>query len=91
MASPGEDAAPKIKGLSAWAIRVGVNRLGLGEYNGLTAKAITAAGDAVLADRKFVFACAFNSSENNRSGVDWTLTGDRLKVFKATVAKARAL
>lgn len=90
-ARPGENAAPKIRGLSAWATRVGVTKLGIGEYNGLDAAAITAAGDAVLADKRFVFAACFNSSANNRPGVDWKLTGDRLAAFKATVAKSRQI
>ncbi len=87
---PGEDAGVKIKGMSAWANRVGVTRLGIGEYNGVDARSITAAGDAVLADPRFVFAAIYNSDVHNRAGIDWTLTGDRLEAFKATVAKARA-
>lgn len=89
-AAPGEDAAPKIRGLSAWATRVGVTRLGIAEYNGLTGAALTAAGDALLADPRFVFADCFNSSENNREGIDWKLSGDRLTAFRATVTRARA-
>ena len=88
-ASPGENAGVKISRMSAWATRVGVTRLGIGEYNGLDAPSIKAAGDALLADKRFVFAAAFNSSVNNRPGVDWTLTGDRLLAFQETVAKAR--
>jgi hypothetical protein len=85
-ASPGEDASAKIRRLSQWAGRVGVSRLGIGEYNGLTATAIKTAGDAILADPRFVFAAVFNSAENNRSGVNWQLSGDRLTAFKRTVA-----
>ena len=85
-ANPGEDAGVKARRLSLWATRVGVTRLGIGEYNGLNAPSIKAAGDAVLADPRFVFAAVFNSSENNREGVDWLLTGDRLTAFKNTVA-----
>ena len=88
-ADPGEDAGVKIRRMSAWATRVGVTRLGIGEYNGLTAAAITAAGDAVLADPRFVFASCFNSTQNNKPGVSWLLTGARLTAFKATVAKSR--
>lgn len=88
-ADPGEDAGVKIRRMSAWATRVGVTRLGIGEYNGLNAGAITAAGDAVLADARFVFAACFNSNENNRPGVSWLLTGARLDAFKATVAASR--
>ncbi|MEO8704413.1 MAG: hypothetical protein ABI867_30450 [Kofleriaceae bacterium] len=88
-AKPGENAGVKIKRMSAWATRVGVSQLGIGEYNGLDASAITAAGDAVLADRRFVFASCFNSNENNRPEVNWLLTGARLDAFKATVAESR--
>lgn len=87
--SPGEDAGVKIANLSAWATRVGVNRLGIGEYNGMTAAAITHAGDAILADSRFVFAAIFNSSRNNRPGVDWVLSGTRLAAFIATVTDSR--
>jgi hypothetical protein len=86
---PGEDAGVKIRRMSAWATRVGVAKLGIGEYNGLDAAAIKAAGDAVLADPRFVFASCFNSSANNKPGVDWTLTGARLQAFKQTVAQSR--
>ncbi len=87
---PGEHAGVKITRLSEWADRVGVKRLGIGEYNGLNAAAITAAGDAILADPRFAFAAIFNSSVNNREGIDWTLTGDRLAAFQATVQQSRA-
>jgi hypothetical protein len=88
-AKPGEDAGVKIRGFSAWATRVGVKRLGIGEYNGLNAASIKAAGDAILADPRFSFAAIFNSDVNNRAGVSWTLAGDRLAAFKATVLGAR--
>ncbi|MEJ7598646.1 MAG: hypothetical protein WKG01_12120 [Kofleriaceae bacterium] len=88
-ADPGENAGVKIARMSAWATRVGVTQLGIGEYNGLDAASITAAGDAVLADPRYVFAACFNSNENNRPGVDWQLTGARLEAFKATVARSR--
>ena len=79
----------KIRRLSQWATRVGVTRLGIGEYNGLNAAAIKSAGDAILADPRFVFAAVFNSSENNREGVNWVLQGDRLASFRQTVATSR--
>jgi hypothetical protein len=87
---PGENAGVKIVNMSAWATRVGVAHLGIGEYNGLDAAAITAAGNAVLADSRFSFAAAFNSNVNNRADVSWQLTGDRLVAFQATVSRARA-
>ena len=88
--NPGENAAVKIRNMSAWATRVGVTRLGLGEYNGLSATDITAAGNAVLADPRYSFASIFNSSVNNRDGVNWVLTSDRLTAFTQTVTTARA-
>lgn len=89
-ARPGEDAGVKIRGLSAWASRTGVSRLGIGEYNGLTGSALRSAGSAVLNDSRFVFALCFNSSENNRQGVNWKLEGDRLAAFQETVQASRA-
>ncbi|HET8615434.1 MAG TPA: DNRLRE domain-containing protein [Actinomycetales bacterium] len=90
-AKPGENAGVKIAGMSAWATRVGVKRLGIGEYNGLDAASIKAAGDAILKDPRYAFAAVFNSSVNNRDGVDWTLTGDRLTAFKSTLSTSLAL
>ncbi|HET8615435.1 MAG TPA: hypothetical protein VFL94_07910 [Actinomycetales bacterium] len=87
-ANPGEDAGVKIRGLSAWATRVGVTSLGIGEYNGLNAAAVKAAGDAILADPRFSFATIFNSDVNNRAAVSWTLTGARLQAFRDTLARA---
>ncbi len=89
-ARPGEDAGVKIRGLSAWANRTGVSRLGIGEYNGLSGAALRAAGSAVLADPRFDFALCYNSSENNRAGVNWKLEGDRLAAFQETVRASRA-
>lgn len=73
---PKEGPAPKIRNFAAWASRVGVDRLGIGEYNGITADAITEAGVAILADARFVFACIFNSERNSRDGVSWPLEGE---------------
>jgi hypothetical protein len=53
----GEDAGVKIHRMSAWADRVGVSRLGIGEFNGQSAAAITHATDAVKSDHRFVWAC----------------------------------
>jgi hypothetical protein len=83
MASPGEDAGVKIRNLSAWASRQGVARLGLGEWNGITAQAITNACAAIDADSRFGPVAIFNSLNNNRAGVSWQLTGDRLQAFRS--------
>lgn len=89
-ANPGEDAGVKIERLAAWATRVGAKRLGIAEYNGLSAATLTKASDAILADPRFEFGLVFNSNANNREGVEWRLAGDRLEAFRATVAKAAA-
>ena len=81
-ASPREEAAVKIRNLSAWATRHGVARLGLGEWNGITAEAITNACAAIDADPRYGPVAIFNSADNNRAGVNWQLTGDRLAAFR---------
>lgn len=88
--NPGEDAGVKIRDLSAWARRVGVMRLGIAEYNGLTAEALTNAGAAILADDRYDFGICFNSDRNNRAGVHWLLVGNRLAAFRNTLAQAKA-
>lgn len=79
---PGEDGGVKARRFSAWASRVNVPRLGIGEYNGFTAAAIKNAGDAILADPRYVFACVWN----NTGGLGRILAGDRLTAFKATLS-----
>jgi hypothetical protein len=59
--------------------------MGVGEYNGMDAAAIHAAQSAVAADARFRFACIYNSSSNNRPGVDWLLSGDRLAAFQSVL------
>lgn len=87
----GEGADVKIRRFAAWGGRIDAKRLGIAEYNGLTPASLTAASDAILADPRFEFGIVFNSNVNNRDGVHWHLDGERLEVFRATVAKARAL
>lgn len=86
--APGEDGGMKMTNLSAWAGRVGVTRLGAGEYNGFTAAAITNAGNAAL-DGGFAFANVFNSDRN--TSYNLVLTGDRLDAFKATLSDPRTI
>ena len=81
-ASPGENAAVKINRLNTWAGRHGVTELGLGEYNGMDANALKAADDAIRSTSRMGWANVFNSSRNNRPGVDWTLSGARLSEFQ---------
>lgn len=82
-AKPLENAGVKIERMSAWATRKGVKRLGIGEFNGLSASAITHAMDAVRSDGRFVYAAIYNSNVNNREGIEWVLTGERLEAFRA--------
>ena len=89
-ARPGEHAGVKISRMSAWATRKGVDRLGIGEFNGLDAASVRAATNAVLDDPRFSFACVFNSNVNNRDGISWVLTGGRLTAFRSAVREARA-
>lgn len=90
MENPGEDAGVKIARMSAWADRKGyVKPLGIGEFNGLTAAAITNACNAMFADPRFMFGNVFNSNENNREGIEWVLTGARLTAFKNCVTASR--
>lgn len=83
--APGEMAGPRVKNFSAWADRHNVKRLLIGEFNGMDATAIKSATDAIKADPRYIFAAVFNSSRNNRVGVDWVLSGDRLKAFQAVL------
>ena len=77
----GEDAGVKIRRMSAWADRVGVSRLGIGEFNGQSAAAITHATDAAKSDDRFVWACVWNSNH----GTVTVLSGARLKAFRAAI------
>ena len=61
--------------------------IGLGEYNGFTAAAIKAAGEAILSTPEVWFGLAWNSEGDSYA----PLTGDRITAFKATKADARAL
>jgi hypothetical protein len=87
MAKPLRDASYKIRGLTRFADRRGwTGPLGLGEYNGITAAGMRAAHDAIEEDPRFMWVCCFNSNVNNRDGVEWVLTGDRLAEFKRFIA-----
>lgn len=61
--------------------------IGLGEYNGFTAEAISEAGETILSTPEVWFALAWNSE-----GDAYTpLEGDRLEAFRATKSDSRAL
>ncbi|MBC7581832.1 ricin-type beta-trefoil lectin domain protein [Aeromicrobium sp.] len=74
-----EGPGPKMKNMAAWAKRVGgVKALGVGEFNGEEAKAITEGMNAIKAEPMFAWACMWN----NTAGIATVLTGDRLEAFK---------
>ena len=68
-----------MKRMGEWARRVGgVRALGVGEFNGHTAAAITNATVALGADPLFAWGCVWNSD----GGIATVLTGDRLAAFQ---------
>jgi hypothetical protein len=60
--------------------------LGVGEYNGYSAKSIADAGEALLSTKNVWFGCVWNST----GGKGYVLEGDRLQAFKRTLADPRA-
>lgn len=60
--------------------------MGVGEYNGYSAKSIADAGEALLSTPNVWFGCMWNST----GGKGWELTGDRLKAFQNTLADPRS-
>lgn len=74
--------------LASWMDQQGFpdKPIGLGEYNGFTAAAIKAAGEALLSTPEAWFGLAWNSEGGSHA----PLTGDRITAFQATKADARA-
>lgn len=80
----GEDGSVKMKNMAAWARRVGgVKALGVGEFNAVTATAITNATNELKSEPLFAWGCLWNSSNGSWATV---LTGDRLTAFKKALA-----
>jgi hypothetical protein len=75
--------------LATWLDKQGFPNkpIGLGEYNGFTAAAIKAAGEAILSTPEAWFGLAWNSTGDRYA----PLTGDRITAFQATKADPRAL
>jgi hypothetical protein len=61
--------------------------LGVGEYNGYSAKSIADVGEALMSTPNVWFGCVWNST----GGKGWELTGDRLAAFKGTLADSRSI
>jgi len=83
MTSTSEEAAPKIKGMAAWARRTGgVKALGLGEFNAATASAITNATTALGNDHLYAWGCLWNADLSTVT----VLSGARLTAFRTALA-----
>jgi hypothetical protein len=80
---PGDRIAPLEQILSAYGVPD--MPIGVGEYNGWQAQAITDAGKTFLATPNLWFACMWDSD----GGVGATLVGDRVTAFQATKADSR--
>lgn len=90
VANPGQSMpARAIPLLENWMDSVGhPNKpLGVGEYNGFSAKAIADAGEVLLSTPEVWFGLAWNS----QGGSYAPLTGDRITAFQKTKADARAM
>ena len=88
--NPGTDMpARAIPLLENWMDSVGHpdTPLGLGEYNGFSAKAIADAGEILLSTPEVWFGLAWNST----AGSYVPLTGDRITAFQNTKADPRAM
>ena len=88
MQAPGSHKpAERIPALAAYVASRGHDLpLGVGEYNGYSAKSIADAGEALLSTPSIWFGCVWNSTGDK--GVE--LTGARLAAFKQTLADPRA-
>lgn len=74
-----EDGGVKASRMAAWAKRTGnVSALGIGEFNGLTASAITNVMNVVKAEPLYKWAAVWNSGP---TGLGTPLEGDRLQAF----------
>jgi hypothetical protein len=88
--NPGTDMpARAIPLLENWMDSVGHpdTPIGLGEYNGFSAKAITDAGEILLSTPEVWFGLAWNST----AGAYVPLTGDRITAFQNTKTDPRAM
>lgn len=78
-----EDGSVKAQRLADWAKRKGnVDAIGIGEFNGWTASAITNVMNVVKAEPLFEWALVWNSGP---TGLGIPLEGDRLDAFKAGI------
>ena len=89
MAAPGtQKPAQRVAAVSAFLKSRGRAGLpiGIGEYNGYSAKSIADAGEALLSTPNVWFGCVWNAD----GGRGLELTGDRLTAFRRTLADPRS-
>jgi hypothetical protein len=89
MAAPGTaKPAQRVAAMSAFLRSRGRAGLpiGVGEYNGYSAKSIADAGEALLSAPNVWFGCVWNAIGRK----DYELTGDRLTAFRKTLADPRS-
>jgi hypothetical protein len=89
MAAPGTaKPAQRVTAVSAFLRSRGRAGLpiGVGEYNGYSAKSIADAGEALLSTPNVWFGCVWNAIGRK----DYELTGDRLTAFRKTLADPRS-
>jgi len=85
-----ETAGDKMKNMVAWAGRVsGVKGIGLGEWNGQSAAAITSSMNVVKTQPLIKWASMWENGDAGTVGA--RLTGDRLDAFKAGIATTNPL
>lgn len=90
LAKPGKKLpARAVPLLASWLDQQGFpdKPIGLGEYNGFTAAAIQAAGEAILSTPEVWFGLVWNSEGDSYA----PLAGDRITAFQATKADPRAV
>ena len=89
LTNPGAGPARGIVNLEAWMDTRGYpdKPIGVGEYNGYTAAAVAAAGEAILSTPEVWFGLLFNSQTGNKGVV---LIGEILDAFQVTKADPRA-
>ena len=89
MAAPGPaKPAQRVAAMSAFLRSRGRAGLpiGVGEYNGYSARTIADAGEALLSTPNVWFGCVWNAIGSK----DYELTGDRLTAFRKTLADPRS-
>ena len=89
----GNRTSDKIRGCLEWSLEQGFTSVGLGEFGCLDAAELRVCADLILAsDGAIGEAIYFDSEQNNRPGVNWTLhqNDGRLQEFQRLLTLSRA-